>query len=36
MKNQPANARDTREVASIPLSGGSLGEGNGNLLYNVS
>ena len=32
VKNLPANAGDTRNVCSIPGSGRSLGEGNGNLL----
>ena len=32
VKNTPANAGDLREVSSIPGSGGSPGEGNGNLL----
>ena len=30
VKNLPANARDARDMASIPGSGRSLGEGNGN------
>ena len=32
VKNLPANAGDTREADSIPGSGRSTGEGNGNLL----
>ena len=32
VKNQPANVGDAREVSSIPVSGSSLGEGNGNPL----
>ena len=32
VKNPPANARDTRDMGSIPGSGRSLGVGNGNLL----
>ena len=32
VKNSPANAEDTRDVGSIPGSGRSSGEGNGNLL----
>jgi len=32
VKNPPANAEDTRDVSSIPASGRSSGEGNGNLL----
>ena len=32
VKNLPANARDTRDVGSIPGSGRSPGEGNGNPL----
>ena len=32
VKNPPANAKDAREVRSIPGSGRCLGEGNGNLL----
>ena len=32
VKNQPANVGDAREVRSIPVSGSSLGEGNGNPL----
>ena len=32
VKNQPANVGDAREVSSIPGSGSSLGEGNGNPL----
>ena len=32
MKNLPANAGDTRDMGSIPGSGRSPGEGNGNLL----
>ena len=32
VKNQPANAGDTRDVGSIPGSGRSPGVGNGNLL----
>ena len=32
VKNRPANAGDTRDVGSIPGSGRSPGEGNGNLL----
>ena len=31
-KNMPANARDIRDTGSIPGSGRSPGEGNGNLL----
>ena len=31
-KESPANAGDTRDVGSIPGSGRSLGEGNGNIL----
>ena len=31
VKNQPANAGDTRDVGSVPGSGRSPGEGNGNL-----
>ena len=30
VKNPPANAGDSRDVGSIPESGRSLGEGNGN------
>ena len=30
VKNLPANAEDTRDVGSIPGSGRSPGEGNGN------
>ena len=34
VKNLPANAADTRDTGSIPGSGRSSGEGNGNpLLY---
>ena len=29
VKNQPANARDLRDVGSMPGSGGSPREGNG-------
>ena len=32
VKNLPANARDARDVGSIPESGRSPGEGNGNPL----
>ena len=32
VKNPPAKARDVRDVGSIPGSGRSLGERNGNLL----
>ena len=32
VKNPSADARDTRDVGSIPGSGRSLGEGNGNPL----
>ena len=32
VKNLPANARDTRDMSSIPGSGRSPGEGNGNPL----
>jgi len=32
VKNPPANAGDVRDVSSIPRSGRSPGEGNGNLL----
>ena len=32
VKNVPANAGDSRDVGSIPGSGRSPGEGNGNLL----
>ena len=32
VKNPPANARDAREVGSVPGSGRSPGEGNRNLL----
>ena len=32
VKNTPANARDTRDAASIPGLGRSPGEGNGNPL----
>ena len=32
VKNLPANAGDTRDADSIPGSGRSTGEGNGNLL----
>ena len=32
VKNSPANARDIRDVGSIPGSGRSLREGNGNPL----
>ena len=32
VKSPPANAGDTRDVGSIPVSGTSPGEGNGNLL----
>ena len=31
-KNPPSNAGDARDMGSIPGSGRSLGEGNGNLL----
>ena len=33
VKNQPANARDTGDTGSIPESGRSPGEGNGNPLW---
>ena len=32
VKNPPASAGDTRDLGSIPGSGRSPGEGNGNLL----
>ena len=32
VKNPPASAGDTRDMGSIPVSGTSPGEGNGNLL----
>ena len=32
VNNPPANAEDIRHVGSIPVSGGSSGEGNGNPL----
>ena len=32
MKNTPANAGDIRDRGSIPRSGKSPGEGNGNLI----
>ena len=32
IKNPPANAGDARDTSSIPGSGRSPGEGNGNLL----
>ena len=32
VKNPPANARDIRDAGSIPVSGRSPGEGNGNPL----
>ena len=32
VKSPPASAGDTRDVGSIPVSGTSPGEGNGNLL----
>ena len=32
VKNLPANAKDTRDTASIPVSRGSPAEGNGNPL----
>ena len=32
VKNPPANAGDVRDTGSIPGSGKSSGEGNGNLL----
>ena len=32
VKNLPANARDSRDAGSIPGSGRSSGEGNGNAL----
>ena len=32
VKNPPANKRDVRDAGSIPGSGRSLGEGNGNPL----
>ena len=32
VKNSPANAGDARDMGSIPRSGRSSGEGNGNLL----
>ena len=32
VKNLPVNAGDARDVGSIPGSGRSSGEGNGNLL----
>ena len=34
VKNPPANAGDTRDEGSIPGSGRSPGEGNGNPLQN--
>ena len=34
VKNPPANAGDLREAVSIPESGRSPGEGNGNPLQN--
>ena len=33
VKNMPANAGDARDVGSIPGSGRSPGEGNGNPLW---
>ena len=33
VKSPPANAGDIRDVGSIPGSGRSLGEGNGNALW---
>ena len=33
IKNSPANARDARDIGSIPGSGRSLGEGHGNPLH---
>ena len=33
VKNSPANAGDTKDMGSIPGSGRSPGEGNGNLLH---
>ena len=33
VKNLPASAGDARDVSSIPGSGKSLGEGNGNPLW---
>ena len=33
VKNPPASAGDTRDAGSIPGSGKSPGEGNGNPLY---
>ena len=33
VKNLPVNAGDTRDMGSIPGSGRSPGEGNGNLLW---
>ena len=32
VKNPPANAGEIRDVSSIPVSGRSLGVGNGNLV----
>ena len=32
VKNPPANAGDIRDAGSVPGSGGSPGEGNGNTL----
>ena len=34
VKNLPANAEDVRDAGSIPGSGRSPGQGNGNLLQN--
>ena len=36
VKNPPANARDVRDPGSIPGSGRSLGEGNGNPFHYTS
>ena len=33
VKNPPVNARDVKDAGSIPGSGRSPGEGNGNLLW---
>ena len=36
VKNPLANAGDVRDVDSIPVSGGSLGEGHGNPLCTLA
>ena len=33
VKNSPANAGDTKGMDSVPASGRSPGEGNGNLVF---